>query len=378
MGEDFPLVTSEGYVFVIPAGGIQLGDQITGLLVIQHDDEDCMLLIDNGFPIGIESHLHEAATVTVCRETVWFLRAPENHEPIALETARGELLEGTGFRASGGWIILRDNPWELWPDGIAHATACRWNPSCSRHRALRTDRMKTSGHHVALYKRGSQSTTHFIKAIAETAGIPVFERDGVVARIFRSTVGWVHHLTDGSRFVLPGDGGYQPGSQIHEGGIGGELVALRSRRTHGEDWWRSRLWSQTGIDISVFRPGFTGFRIRDETIPAISYEDPEGGGLRARVQFSQDPVEEDRYWAWQAATERHLGNEVFARDVLGFDAPDQMKQVNPMDVWSRMLGDWLMVIETTMQRYNPAAFLEIRDFVDREKPAGIIVAILAI
>lgn len=376
-GEDLPLVMEDGDVFVIPAGGISPDDVIMGALVVNHNGSDYVLLMDNGFAIALDTILSEPATVVISQETAWFLRAPAGFEPIALETAKGDLLEGSGFRVVNGWIVLRDNPWDLWPNGVAHATASRWRSACPRHRALRTDRMRGSGYHVAAYKRRSQSVSMFGKAIAEMAGIPVFDNDGVVSRIFQSPVGWVHHLTDGTRFILPANGGYQVGSQVFAGTIGGDLVSVRSLQTHGEDWWRARPWGEVGIDISVFRPGFTGFRIRDEALVAISYED-EDGGLRARVQFGQDPTEESRYWAWQAKTERLSGVETFARDVLGFTAPGQSTQINPMEIWARMMGSYLIVIESPIHRYDSGIFREMRDFIDREKPAGTIAALLAI
>lgn len=369
---DMPFLLDDGRVLVVSVGSTLLtsGDAEVFILTVFSDGEEWVLTDTEGTALLVTD---AESVFQLSRETAWFLRLPPDLEPLALETALGDFLEGAAFSCHNGWLLLRESPWVLWPDGVMHATSARWTPPCVRHRALRTDLMRTSGRHVANYKRAEQSAPAFLRAMAEVATIPVFVNDTVIESVVPGRRGVVHHCADGSRFALPRASGYVSGSVLHAGDVAGGLLQLRHESLQGAFWWQARPWGALGIPISAVRPGFSGFSLRDTWVDANAYLDPVGGGLRARVIFGQDPEEEARFWAWQAKTERQLGTEHFARVVLGFTAAGQGKLINPLELWAGMLGSWLFVVEDYTQNAYADHIKEMRDFITREKPAGSLV-----
>jgi hypothetical protein len=286
-------------------------------------------------------------------------------------------MEGTAFHQVDGWLILRHDPHLLWPDGIAHATAVMRAPDGPKHFALKTDRAQTAGRWVANYKRQSQSPGAFIRALAEVAGLPVFEEDDQVCGVDPAAGGFRYHTATGRAFVLPGAQIYTPGALLTAGDFPREILDIRCQGLQGVDWWEGRTWNSTGIDISFFRPGFTGIAVNNTLAFAESYSDTDGA-LRGRIRFNQDFDEEERYWVWQAVIERRLGVETFAKDILGFSAPGDSTWVRPLALYARALGPWFWVVESSLPRYHSGIWKEVLDFIAREKPSGAIVAGVAI
>lgn len=403
-GEPLPFLQKDGLVMILPPGGssesissdgflyspdvllyspdIPYYEGTTGIgmtippesyLAVVYSNELPFLVVQDDMLLLLSDH---PASVVRASESAWFLKLPAGILILALETEIGDLVEGTSYFQVDGWLVLRHDPYQLWPDGIAHATATMRAPDSPKHYPLKTDRSKAPGRWVANYKRQSQSPGSFIRALAEVAGLPIYEEDDQILQIEPAGTGFRYHTVAGNAYVLPGPPAYEVGAFLEKGDYPRRLLDLRCLALQGIDWWDGRSWYDQGIEISMIRPGFQGFYIGHVIALAESYADPVDGRLRARIGFNHDLAEEERFWTWQASMERYLGTETFARDVLGFTAAGDSKWVNPLQVYAKIYGPWLWVVESPLARYHSGIWKEIRDFAEREKPSGAIVACL--
>lgn len=344
----------------------------------------------------VESRAGDATSIPapadLSPQTVWFLPLPEGFRPVSLVSLVGTLLEGSGFICAGNWILLYQNPLELWPNGIAVATCVRTKASW-KSTTLRANRLHTSGRDLALYRRNSQNLKQFERALCEVAGIRVLDQDGLVVRMETGNNVIIHWLDDGRSFTLPVASPYTTGALVPAGS--GHILSLRHQGLQGDLWWQGRPWGSRGIPIFEFRPGFYGFSLKDETVGAFAMADSfalsgiafsgeslvygetpfvysgDPIGLRARLALEQDAEAEDAFWLWQADQERRLGAETFARDVLGFTESGETKPVNALGVFAGIYGPWLAVVETSLDEVDPIAFQEVSDYIERERPAGM-------
>lgn len=306
------------------------------------------------------------ADITLAEQTVWFLPRPQDFHPVMMISVSQTLTEGPGFVVAGNWVMLYQNPQQLWPEGVIPAWCIRvarsWKSS-----SLRVDNLRTAGREIARYKRASQNLLQFERALCEAAGLPILEADGLIVRQETGGNQVIHWLEDGRSFTLPVSSPYQPGSVVYAGS--GHILQLRHQSLQGVDWWRGRPWGAAGLPIFVFRPNFFGFSIKDQTVGSWCTSD--GQGLRGRMAFDQDPQLEDQFWDWQAAQERRLGVETLAAGLLGFTADGQTGTANPLEVFTGVYGPWLAVVETSLDVVDPRAFNELLSFIDRERPAGM-------
>ncbi len=400
-GEPLPFLQDEGLVIILPPGATSSATSPDGFLYSPDipyytgttgigapvlaekflavdagaGDGDEFLIVNKDFYL-----LLSEGTAVVIRspESAWFLKMPPGILVLALETELGDLVEGTSYFQVDGWLVLRHDPYALWPDGIAHATTTMRAPDSSKHYVLKTDRSKAPGRWVANYKRQSQSPGSFIRALAEVAGLPIFEEDDQVISIESAGTGHRYHTLAGNAFVLPGPVAYREGDFLEAGDYPRNVIDLRCQAFQGPNWWAYRPWVSDGIPIELLRPGFYGFHITDTLTIAESYADPVNGGLRAKIHFNQDYEEEERYWTWIAAMERRMGTEQFARDILGFTAAGDYKWIVPLAIYTKVLGPWLWVVESTLARHHSGIAKEVEDFIAREKPSGAIVAFVTI
>ena len=325
-------------------------------------------------------------------QTVWFIPKPEEYRPVTLISPGQTLVEGTGFLCAGNWIMLYQNPLDLWPDLLVVSTAIRTARSW-KSTTLRANHLHTSGKELALYRRNSQNLKQFERALCELAGLRILEQDGLIVRQETGNNVVVHWLEDGRCFTLPVTSPYEPGSIVPAGS--GHILRLRHQQLQGDMWWQGRPWGAAGIPIFVFRPGFYGFSIRDELVSAYAHAEYaptapltfegdlitySGEGivygtgpavLRGRLALMQDEDAEAAYWAWQAAQERRLGTQTFARDILGLTDEDPLNTVNALGVFASIYGPWLAVVETSLDAVHPVAFREIMDYISRERPSGM-------
>jgi hypothetical protein len=335
--------------------------------------------------------------LTLAEQTVWFIPRPTGTRPVMLISEKLTLVEGTGFILSPSWILLYRNPFDLWPDGTVVSMSARLRRSW-KSTTLKADHLFTSGREVAKYKRNTQNLKQFELALCELAGLPVLDREGYVVKIETCGSQILHWLDDGRSFELPIESPYVVGSLVPA--HSGHILQLRHEGFQGEDWWRSRYWGARGIPIFMLRPNFYGFAVKDEYVPAVSYDDD--GALRAKLIFNQDPEAENRFWSWQAAQEKKLGVQTFAVDILGLDSdyepllqtnghpvyqgaaggayegdPIYVRKaqdpqlVNGLEVFMSTYGPWFAVVETSLDKVNRVAFNEVMDFVERERPAGM-------
>jgi hypothetical protein len=378
-GTDSTTVPVEGYAEVSDqahysgTSGIGVVVGAPSYLGITEEDENEPFLVLGGSEDYTRMLSEGTVAVTRSPQAAWFLRLPQGTLPLALETRLGDLVAGAAFHTVEGWLILCQDPYLLWPDGIAHATNVLRAPDGPKHFALKTDRSKASGKWVANYKRQSQSPGSFLKALAEVAGLPIFEEDDQVLAVEACASGFRYHTLNGAAFLLPGPAAYVVGDFLVKGEFPRSLMDLRCQPLQGDQWWDGRAWLTEGIDISLIRPGFSGFYVGPALTLAEAYEDPVDGSLRARLMFNHDEEEEARYWTWQAAMERRAGTESFARDHLGFNHPGEAKWVNPLQIYAGILGPWLWVVESPLPNFNQRIWREVEDFIAREKPAGLIV-----
>jgi hypothetical protein len=385
-GEPLPFIQRDGLISILPPGAASSSTSPDGFLyspdipyysgtanigsavfqskflAVNYENEEQFLIVNEDYLVQLSD---SDSYVVRSLESAWFLKLPAGILVLALETEIGDLTEGTSYFQVDGWLVLRHDPYQLWPDGIAHATTTLRAPDSSKHFVLKTDRSKAPGRWVANYKRQSQSPGAFVRALAEVAGLPIYEEDDRIMTIEPAGTGHRYHTVSGNAFLLPGD---YPRA----------LLDLRCQALYGDKWWLDRPWAALGIHINFVRPGFYDFYINDVATVAESYEDPVNGALRAKIHFNQDIEEEERYWAWQAGVERYLDNELFARDILGFTAAGDYRWVNPLEVYAKIYSPWLWVVESPLVRYHSGIWKEVQDFIAREKPSGAVVASLAI
>lgn len=329
-GTDRPFLTRAGWLAVIPAGN--------------------PASVPTDFPLA--------------EQTVWFLPRPPQLHPTLLISERGILCEGAGFRCLGAWLVFFENPRDLWPEGVIISRSRYVSPSW-KSTTLGADRLRSSGREITRYRRQTQNLRQFERALCEVAGLPLLETDGTVVHLEVTPDYSLHWLEDGRSFLLPGPSPYHVGSQVSAGS--GHILHLRHQALQGSDWWRGRPWTAAGIPLFVFRPGFFGVSIKDLMVPAISYEDTQG--LRGRLVLGCP--EEEAFWEWQARQERRLApGSAGLAEILGFTEPGQSSMVNALELFVRVYGPWLSVVETTLDLVDPQAFEAVKNFIERERPAG--------
>lgn len=305
--------------------------------------------------------------------SVWSLAIPEGIRPLELTTSKGPLFEGSGFRWSQGFLMLYDDPVSLWPDRVVKAKQVLVDRLPARHYPLRVDDHRTRGKDVAAYLRHSRGLRSLFRACVDVAGQTYIDEADTVSYVESHNLNSLVVLASGRVAVLSNGAPLEAGDRVESSSVLGNTLQLRSEATHGKDWFRNRPWSLVGIDSGIFWPGHPGIAIRDEILTAEAYL--SGGELRARILFNQDPVKEQALWQALDAAEDITGLRR-AETLFGMEEDGQLVDVNPLELLLRVVGGYAFAIEGSLGSYDPGAWRRIRDFLDREKPAGS-VAILA-
>jgi len=347
----------------------------------------------------VESEPGEVLTLPVeplHEQTTWFVPNLDQAAPSLIWAETKILVEGQGFLNRGAWLVLFENPLELWPDGHLPCMATPRRQSW-RSGALRADFLQASGRKLGKYQRNNQTPKALELALCELANIPILETEGIVAKIEQAEGLIRHWLTDGRQFTLPGATPYAVGSLVPAND--GHILRIRCEATHGENWWSSRYWGVNGVPIHIFRPEFLGFAIKDEVVPLeISLADTL---VRARLVLQLDvdgTTAANTYWAWQKAQENRMESEAWAVNALQIDPSDlepaleangsPMLQTdgdpimisstegtlmrNALGSFASVCGSWFGVVETSLDIHDPVAFSRIMDYAERDRPSGML------
>jgi hypothetical protein len=299
---------------------------------------------------------------SLSEETVWFVKVRGGIVPDILYHSRGWLARGSGFIEASGWIALYENPLTLWSDGIITGYGGRRSQGHPRGFAVGDTGLSTAGIHITRFRAADSGTVAFGRALAEIAGLRILDAPAVVTDIHKAAGRFVHRLEGGGTLSLPAATPYVVGDTIPAGS--GHLLHVRTARSHGPGFCAGRPWSAIGFDISAVYPQFGGFSIRDEFVETESV-----GGISLPL-FNQNPAAEAEWRAW------YRGRRQFMDD--GLDSLAAFGDIlNPLTLFSELLADRLLVVETPLQWVDPAAHARVRDFIERERPAGAIVVMPA-
>ena len=109
-------------------------------------------------------------------------RCPQDMLPLVLESAVGTLVRGIDFLSVPGLVAVRDDPGDLWPDGVVLVLRGRNRRPSPYTYVLSGDTGQVSTRWLAEYARNRQSLVAFRRAAAEYCRMVVLADDDLVLR----------------------------------------------------------------------------------------------------------------------------------------------------------------------------------------------------
>lgn len=109
-------------------------------------------------------------------------RCAQDLMPVVLNSAIGHLIRGIDFLSMQGLVAVRDNPAELWPDGVVTVVRGRRTVQAPNVFTLSGDVGQQTTTWLSEYAKRRQSISAFRRAAAEYCGMTVLTTDDLVLR----------------------------------------------------------------------------------------------------------------------------------------------------------------------------------------------------
>lgn len=307
------------------------------------------------------------------QEVRYIVQVPQNLHIDALQDEAGNVLyAGVDFwRVGDTQLLMQDSPHALFPNGALLIVSGWEDPTSAFSQALGIDTLP--GKFVWRWIRGvTGSPEAFRRAVAEAAGLLVFQQDATIHAVISELDGSTTYVT--STEVLRARYPHTPlvdGQTVLEGEIvGGEGLTVTSGNSSSR-WYRALDWS-AGLSLDGLCP-VAGITVADAEVLAEVVA-TAGGKLLVEFPVGGAPEDVTAFWGHVRRSETRSGK--YLSDALPVAVLGDTCPVNPLDFFlQNQLGEHLMIVDLALSDMSPLLQERARAFIQRNKPAGHVVVV---
>ncbi len=370
-----PLLDEFGQPFTDGSGGAVTSegeDSATGdpVWIAAIDETGNPVLDELGGPVYTEFiPVTERRYLVLARQAAWAVRFPQPWYPAALESAKGPLVEGTGFIVGEGSIYVFEDPTVLWPTGIIWSRSSSPIPATPHAYQTRSHSRSSSHKHAYRYLRSEPGEAAFLRAVAEGLGLTVadWQGDKTIVRIENHGTRSAITFGDGSHVVCRGPAVRRIGEVVAAGDVVNGWIRLRSERRQGPSWFRNRPWAIQGIPLKIFWSWAPAdVLVQDRMVPVQAYLDSGVVRARALMQGATDDL-----WDEHLRREKRSGAN-WAVDVLGLEDVQDAVEVNMLELLMAPIANRAMCVEGLAGSFDQQLWRDLISLVDEMKPCGSI------